>query len=280
MKAELVQRKSDMRKKESTAGFEFMLCHDFGTNITSAFCKGTPSSVVVESIALLKRCGQDAQHPLLFPMIILSNDGSSKTDVKQRDARNWVRRFEHAIAMRFDNEEKEAYVKDGLVDLDAVNRDMVECHAQGLTKRPIAFLRLIDTFTETLDLISDHLCLQRNTPDMQRIQDDMRSRLDFYKKKWQGTDTYSSKTLERIEIQKSSVSDHSHRSHCEYSKTDHHLQLYNIIAQKESKLNFQMAIEQRKLAQLSKRDSSTMKTISLLGSVFLPGQYLAVMIPS
>jgi hypothetical protein len=52
--------------------------------------------------------------------------------------------------------------------------------------------------------------------------------------------------------------------------------LYNIIAQKESKLNFQMAGEQRKLAHASKRDSSTMKTISLLGSVFLPGAYLAV----
>jgi hypothetical protein len=52
--------------------------------------------------------------------------------------------------------------------------------------------------------------------------------------------------------------------------------LYNIIAQKESKLNFQMAGEQRKLANASKRDSSTMKTISLLGSVFLPGAYLAV----
>jgi hypothetical protein len=54
------------------------------------------------------------------------------------------------------------------------------------------------------------------------------------------------------------------------------LKLYNIIAQKESKLNFQMAIEQRKLARASKRDSSTMKTISLLGSIFLPGAYLAV----
>lgn len=37
-----------------------------------------------------------------------------------------------------------------------------------------------------------------------------------------------------------------------------------------------MAGEQRKLAHASKRDSSTMKTISLLGSIFLPGAYLAV----
>lgn len=54
------------------------------------------------------------------------------------------------------------------------------------------------------------------------------------------------------------------------------LQLYNIIAQKESKLNFRMAGDQRKLAHGSKRDSYAMKTISLLGAVFLPGAYLAV----
>lgn len=36
-----------------------------------------------------------------------------------------------------------------------------------------------------------------------------------------------------------------------------------------------MAGEQRKLAHASKRDSAAMKTISLLGAVFLPGAYLA-----
>lgn len=51
--------------------------------------------------------------------------------------------------------------------------------------------------------------------------------------------------------------------------------MYNIIAQKESKLNFQMAGEQRKLAHASKRDSAAMKTISLLGAIFFPGAYLA-----
>lgn len=36
-----------------------------------------------------------------------------------------------------------------------------------------------------------------------------------------------------------------------------------------------MAGEQRKLAHASKRDTDAMKTISLLGAVFLPGAYLA-----
>ena len=36
-----------------------------------------------------------------------------------------------------------------------------------------------------------------------------------------------------------------------------------------------MAGEQRKLAHASKRDSTAMKTISLLGAIFFPGVYLA-----
>lgn len=36
-----------------------------------------------------------------------------------------------------------------------------------------------------------------------------------------------------------------------------------------------MAGEQRKLAHASKRDSAAMKTISLLGAIFLPGAFLA-----
>lgn len=57
--------------------------------------------------------------------------------------------------------------------------------------------------------------------------------------------------------------------------TNEAIQLYNIIAQKESKLNFQMAGEQRKLAHASTRDSAAMKVISLLGAIFFPGAYIA-----
>lgn len=37
-----------------------------------------------------------------------------------------------------------------------------------------------------------------------------------------------------------------------------------------------MAGDQRELARASKRDSTTMKAISLLGTLFLPGAYIAV----
>ncbi|KAL1844977.1 hypothetical protein VTK73DRAFT_1394 [Phialemonium thermophilum] len=83
----------------------------------------------------------------------------------------------------------------------------------------------------------------------------MRARLDFYRAKLKGIENYAHTTLERLTIQRGA--------------------LYNIIAQKESKLNLEMAGQQRRLAHASKRDSSSMKTLSLLGAIFLPATYLA-----
>jgi Mg2+ and Co2+ transporter CorA len=53
------------------------------------------------------------------------------------------------------------------------------------------------------------------------------------------------------------------------------MQLYNIIAQKESKLNLEMAGQQRRLAHSAKRDNEGQKTLSILGAVFLPATYVA-----
>jgi Mg2+ and Co2+ transporter CorA len=47
------------------------------------------------------------------------------------------------------------------------------------------------------------------------------------------------------------------------------------MTQKESKLNLEMAAQQRRLAHASKRDSTAMKTLSLLGAIFLPGTFLS-----
>jgi hypothetical protein len=186
-----------------------MLSHDFRTGITTGFCKGTPSSDIAESINFLKACGPEICHPLLLPLIVFSHDASFKPDIKQRDARDWLRRLEHAISMRSEIEEREGYIREGVVDLDAVNRDLVECHAQVLWKRPIAFLRITDSFKETMELFYNNLPEERKNPRIKKTQTSMLSRLEFYKKKWEGIETYASTTLERIETQKSSVRPYS-----------------------------------------------------------------------
>jgi hypothetical protein len=54
------------------------------------------------------------------------------------------------------------------------------------------------------------------------------------------------------------------------------LQLYSLISQRDSKINILVAEDSKKIALAAKRDSTAMKTISVLTMVFLPGTFVAV----
>lgn len=183
-----------------------MLSHDVNRGITTGFAKGTPSSDIVEAIKHLKACVLQIGHPLLLPIIIFSHDVSFKTDIKQRDARDWLRRLEHAVSMRSEIEEKEGYVnKEGVVDLDAVNRDLVECHSQVLWKRPKAYLELLRGIERGMERFMEKLPQERRDEEMVKLQDSMMARMDFYKAKLQGIESYAYTTLQRLDIQRSAV---------------------------------------------------------------------------
>ncbi|KAK4186852.1 hypothetical protein QBC35DRAFT_253811 [Podospora australis] len=257
---QIIFRKSDVRKKGLTRGWELMLSHSFSSGITTGFAKGTASSDMVESIKHLKECSAQVMHPLLLPIIILSHDLSSKNDQKQRDAREWLRLLEHAVSMRNEVlEEESRYIKESMVDLDQINRDLVECHSQVLWKRPQAYQEIILSMNKTMEVFWDRAgedpAYGGRGGEVDKIHRSMLARLEFYKAKLKGIENYAHTTLERLSIQRAA--------------------LYNIIAQKESKLSLKMAGEQRRLAHAAKRDSTSMKTLSLLGAIFLPATYLA-----
>lgn len=208
---QMLYRKSDVRKKGMTRGWELSLSHEMKTGLTTGFCKGTPSSDIEACIIHLKACAVQIGHPLLLPTIIFSHDMSAKTDIKQREARDWLRRLEHAVSMRTEIEDKESYVdKDGLVDFDLINRHLVECHSQVLWKRPTAYIQIADGFGEAFKLFEEGFDGSA-TPDRWRkelrmLNKSMQSRMQFYKKKLQGIDSYAHTTLQRLEIQRSAVS--------------------------------------------------------------------------
>ncbi|KAI8626862.1 hypothetical protein F5Y19DRAFT_466149 [Xylariaceae sp. FL1651] len=245
-------RKSDVRKKGKTRGWEIMLSYSFNTGITTGYVKGTPSSDINDAIKHLVSCRAEVGHPMLLPVIILSHDLSAKVDVRQRDARDWLRRLENAITMRDEIEEKEEYTN---FDVDGINRDLVECHSQVLWKRPQAYQEIIKEMKEAMQKFKACVSHERNTKNMKALHNSMGSRLEFYRVKLTGQEHYIHTTLERLHIQRQA--------------------LYNIMTQKESKLNLEMAAQQRRLAHASKRDSTAMKTLSLLGAIFLPGTFLS-----
>jgi hypothetical protein len=52
--------------------------------------------------------------------------------------------------------------------------------------------------------------------------------------------------------------------------------LFNLINQQDSRLNMDIAQDSKELAEASRRDSSAMKIIAVLTTLFLPGTFLAV----
>jgi hypothetical protein len=193
-----------------TRGWELMLSHSFRTNITTGYAKGTPSSDMIESIRHLNACASQILHPLLLPVIILSHDLSIKTDQKQREARDWLRNLEHAVSMRAEVcEEESRYVQESMVDLDQINRDLVECHSQVLWKRPQAYQEIIKGFYTAMDRFWDRA---RDDPayggpggDMDKLHRSMLARLEFYNAKLKGIENYAHITLERLTIQRAAV---------------------------------------------------------------------------
>jgi len=51
--------------------------------------------------------------------------------------------------------------------------------------------------------------------------------------------------------------------------------MHSIIDQKESRLNLEIAVHQSRLADESKKENTSMKTLALLGAIFLPGTFLS-----
>ena len=203
---EIIFRKSDVKKKGMTRGWELMLSHDINNGITTGFAKGTPSSDMIDCISHLKACVRQIGHPMLLPTIIFSHDFNYTTDIKQRDARDWLRRLEHAVSMRSEIEEKEGYVKEGVVDLDAVNRDLVECHSQVLWKRPKAYLRILDVMENAMKSFEQGLPPPRQSPEVRKLHRSMMARMEFYRVKLHCIDSYAYTTLQRLDIQRSAVS--------------------------------------------------------------------------
>lgn len=199
---EIIFRKSDVRKKGKTRGWEIMLSYSFNTAITTGFVKGTESSDINDALKHLISCHSEVGHPMLLPIIILTHDLSAKIDIRQREARDWLRRLENAITMRTEIDKKEEYTD---FDVDGINRDLVECHSQVLWKRPQAYQEIIKEMKAAISKFNDYVRDEKNTKQMKALHSSMGSRLEFYRVKLTGQEHYIHTTLERLHIQRQAV---------------------------------------------------------------------------
>jgi hypothetical protein len=176
------------------------------------YAKGTPSSNMVESIRQLRVYAHQriTLHPLLLQIIILNYELSSTMDQMHRRSREWLRILEHAISMRGAVlEEEEA--RDPMMDVDAINRDLAECHAQVLWKRPQAYQEIIKGIYSAMDRFWDrasgNLGPAYGGPggELNKLHRSILSRLEFYNAKLRGIEDYANVTHERLTIQRAAV---------------------------------------------------------------------------
>jgi hypothetical protein len=200
----VIYRKSDVRKGGKTIGWELTLSYEIKTGITTGFYKGTPSSAIAECLKHLKACIFEIRHPMLLPLIIYSHHLSYKTDSRHRDARDWLRRIEHSISIQANYKDKEGYIREGAIDLDCLNRDLVECQSMALWKQPTAYIKILDSIEAATDSFFEHL-MEDEKRTIENFQSRTLSRIEFYRKKRQGIEAYKNKTVQRIEIQRGVV---------------------------------------------------------------------------
>ncbi|KAK0716018.1 hypothetical protein B0H67DRAFT_582215 [Lasiosphaeris hirsuta] len=250
---QMMFRKSDVKKKGMTRGWELLLSYSIREGMTLGFLKGTPSSDVAEVVRHVQSCTAEIGHPLLVPIITLSYQLSPRQEERQREARSWVRRLENALSMR--SEIDDPYFNNSALDIDMISRDLAECQCQILWMQPAAWQKILLRFQEAMAAFWAACADQKKDKPLERSHSMMQDRLRFYQDKLDGTQYYIDATLARLEIQRNS--------------------LFTVLSQKNGEVNLEVASQQRRLAHYSMRDSSSMKTLSLLGAAFLPGTFLA-----
>ena len=199
-----------------------MLSHSFRTNMTTGYIKGTPSSDVIAALSHLRACGAQVGHPMLLPVILLSYDLSPANDQKQRDARDWLRRLENAVSLRNEVDEQEQYFQDGILEIDGLNRDLVECHGHVMWKRPQAYLALCEEMAAAMaGFVREWRARghemgregggldpaeRLNRKEIDKLHRSMLARIGFYQVKLKGLENYIYTTLERLKVQREAVS--------------------------------------------------------------------------
>lgn len=196
-KTDIIYRKADVRKRGRTRGWELILSHELNTGMTTGFFKGTPESDISDYLKHLKACISDISHPMLLPVIICSHDASWKTDLKQREARESLRKIERAMSMGNETQE--------IIDLGSMNYDLFSCYSTVLSKSPSAHIQVLDSIRDATVAFNKRLP-ERRRAEVRVLQLTFLSKLTFYRKKWQGIETYANTTLSRLGLQRNAVS--------------------------------------------------------------------------
>lgn len=160
---------------------------------------------MIESIKRLRACASQILHPLLLPVIILNHNVFGKTEKRHRDARNWLCNLEDVLCVR----DLVTAESNSILDVDQINRDLVECHAQVLWVRPQAYKEIIKGIHGAMDRFWGQACDNRAYGgvggEVHKLHRSLLARLEFYTARLTGIENYAEATLERLANQRMAV---------------------------------------------------------------------------
>jgi hypothetical protein len=261
---EIIYRKASMKHNTRPKGYELILSYDTQQATTRGFLKGAESAQIQTYIMHLKASGADIIHPLLLPMILLVDKVGNRSEEAQREARNQIRSIETRLKQQMGHRSSESLHKGDGLDLSAINADLTVCHSL-VWKHPRTYIELIDNFQAALnaiykkkieDLVGANSC----NVAFERVHKGFNSRLDLSRQRLQGMESASITTLSRIDMQRTA--------------------LHNILLIRQSQTALQIEDRQQIEAQqkftANESWSRTQLSLSLLGTFFLPGAFIAV----
>ena len=204
---EIIFRKSDVKWRENSRGWEMMLSYSFETGITSGYLKGTKNADIETLVKHhVQSCARSAGHPLFLPVLQLYRELPLDNDTRQRDFRHEVRKLEEELLNRYYDPAAPVEEDRELILENIVSR-LHHYQCEVLWKRPQTWRNVVKRMMKANKRFQDELLKKhQQNPPMQRVHQTISSRLDFLEAKLDGLDGYTQITLDRMNMLRGLVS--------------------------------------------------------------------------
>jgi len=205
---QIVFRKSDVRWKGTSRGWEMALSYSFQTKLTCGYIRGTKSAGIAEILELLSECAKQALHPLLLPLLMLEAGLAPTTENNQRKIRDRLRDLESAMGgERYNMAPAEGYGPETDIRLDEINRELADLQCKVMWKRPQVWKGAVGRLNDATERFWEKLPDEdRKVQGLEDVQATIKRRLDFASVRLDGLESYIQVSLERLNIQRETVS--------------------------------------------------------------------------
>jgi hypothetical protein len=255
--SDIIYRKAHTELGVRSTSYKLLMSHryDKASSRVVGFYKGARGSNSVSYIDHLRKSAKEIIHPMLLPLIILSNRVGPKQEGRQREARAKLRLIDVALLEHMRSSGPVS------MSLKEINANLLACHSR-VWKNPKASRKIVDRVEFILKRISCGLYFTGEEVLVRQINQQYLDRVTFIRERLSGIENYCHSTLSRIDMQRTAL----------------HNILLNQQIETTLKIKQRQTLEDERKFSVNQTWNKNQRTISLLGIFFLPGAFIAVSI--